>query len=119
MDGMHDVLVSDSAVATPRSMLRARRRARRLLGPVCAAAMLVAASSVLAPHAGLALWALLPVVAVALIVAGLLGSLADAPAGRFAGRLSTYAAVMGWVWRALSLYAVGLVLFFGTIWLFT
>jgi hypothetical protein len=26
---------------------------------------------------------------------------------------------MGWVWRALALYAVGLALFFGTIWLFS
>jgi hypothetical protein len=119
MDGARDALTPVSAAAGPATGGRRRsRRAHGLLGPLFAAALLIAASFAVAPHTGLAVWALFPVALVALIVTGLLGSLADAPAGRFEERLSTYAAITGWLWRALVLYAVGLGLFFGTIWLF-
>jgi hypothetical protein len=120
MEGAHDALTPVSVVSRPATRRPARRqRGRRLLGPVLATGLLVAASLALAPRAGLAFWALLPVAVVAMIVTGLLGALVDAPRGTFERRLSAYAAVMGWVWRALALYAVGLALFFGTIWLFS
>ena len=95
-----------------RSRLRGWQRA---LGPALSALLLILASHAVAPHFSLAFWALLPVVVVALTVTGLLGSLLDAPADRFAGRLSAYAMVVAWLGRALALYAVGLILFLGTI----
>ena len=88
---------------------------QRALGPALAALLLILASHAVAPHFSLAFWALLPVVVVALTVTGLLGSLLDAPADRFSGRLSAYAVAVAWLGRALALYAVGLVLFLGTI----
>ena len=119
MEGAPDLLTRPTLGPGEAPAARARRRRTHpLLGPTLATALLLAASAVLAPRVGLAAWTLLPVVVVAVIVAGLLGSLADAPPGRFERRLSAYAAVMAWVWRALLVYGIGLGLFFGTIWLF-
>jgi hypothetical protein len=100
---------------------RHRRRPRgwqRALGPALATLLLLLASHAVAPQFGLAYWTLLPVVVVALTVTGLLGSLLDAPADRFSGRLTAYAIAVAWLGRALALYAVGLFLFLGTIRLF-
>jgi len=119
MEGARDALTPASVAAGPTTGGRNRlRRTHRLFGPLFAAALLITASFAVAPYAGLAVWALFPVAIVALIVTGLLGSLVDAPPGGFEERLSAYAAIMAWVWRALVLYALGLGLFFGTIWLF-
>ena len=116
MEGTHDALASSTTTLdSPRS----RRRGWQLaIGPALATGLLLLASVVLAPRLSLAFWALLPVAVVALIVTGLLGSLLDAPSGRFSRRLSVYSLIVAWMWRALVIYGVGLALFVGTIWFF-
>jgi hypothetical protein len=110
MEGTRPLILEQTRPRRPR--LRGWQRA---LGPALAALLLILASHAVAPHFSLAVWALLPVVVVALTVTGLLGSLLDAPADRFSGRLSAYAMAVAWLGRALALYAIGLVLFLGTI----
>jgi hypothetical protein len=102
-------------VARSRPRRPSPRGWQRALGPALAALLLILASHAVAPYFSLAVWALLPVVVVALTVTGLLGSLLDTPADRFSRRLSAYAMAVAWLGRALALYAIGLVLFLGTI----
>ena len=112
---------SPGAAAACRLAGRSRRRPGwfRLLGPGLATSLLLLASYALALHVSLAFWGVLPVVAVAIIVTGLLNSLVDAPSTDFRRRLSSYAIVVAWVWRALMIYCVGLMLFLATIWFFS
>jgi hypothetical protein len=117
MEGTRIPTGGSVAVADYRGAGRSRRRPGwfRLLGPILATSLLLLASYALALHVSLAFWGVLPVVAVAIIVTGLLNSLVDAPSTDFRRRLSTYAIVVAWVWRALVVYGFGLILFLATI----